>query len=292
MLRALLDLSGRVALISGGSRGLGLQIAEALGEFGATLALVARREEELAEAVRHLAERNIRAAPIAADLADPAAAETVAARTLALAGRIDILVNNAGAAWGAPAESHPLDAWRKVIDLNLTGTFLLTQAVGRAAMLPAGAGRILNIASIEGFRGRPPGMPGTIAYATSKGGMISFTRSLAAEWGPRGITVNAIAPGFSPCASPSRPPGSRRCGGARQPTPSGARAGGRRSSAAASPSRQRIAIPRAAAASSTIRGNSASTSDLAGPEGLALTSSRALSQPRALTRQCDYAARR
>ncbi len=198
MLRTLFDLSGRVALISGGSRGLGLQIAEALGEFGATLALIARREEALAAAVAHLAGQDIPAVPIVADLADPEAAASITAQALAIAGRIDILVNNAGAAWGAPAETHPLDAWRKVIDLNLTGTFLLTQAVGRAAMLPAGAGRILNIASIEGMRGRPPGMPGIIAYATSKGGMISFTRALAAEWGPRGITVNAIAPGFFP----------------------------------------------------------------------------------------------
>jgi NAD(P)-dependent dehydrogenase (short-subunit alcohol dehydrogenase family) len=198
MLKELFDLSGRVALISGGSRGLGLQIAEALGEFGAALALVARKEEELAGAVEHLALQGIAATPITADLSDPAAAETIVARTLAARGRIDILVNNAGAAWGAPAETHPLAAWRRVIDLNLTGTFLLTQAVGRLAMLPARSGRILNVASIEALRGRPAGMPGTIAYATSKGGVISFTCSLAAEWGPHGITVNAIAPGFFP----------------------------------------------------------------------------------------------
>ncbi|MGH7121949.1 MAG: SDR family oxidoreductase, partial [Acetobacteraceae bacterium] len=198
MLKELFDLTGRVALISGGSRGLGLQIAEALGEFGAKVVLVARKEAELAPAVAHLAAQGVQAMPIAADLAEPDAAERIATEVIAACGRIDILVNNAGTAWGAPAVSHPLEGWRKVLDLNLTGTFLLTQVVGRVAMLPARAGRILNIASIEAFQGRPRGMPGTLAYATSKGGIVSFTHSLAAEWGAYGITVNAIAPGFFP----------------------------------------------------------------------------------------------
>ena len=117
---------------------------------------------------------------------------------LARRGRIDILINNAGTTWGAPTEEHPLEAWQKVVNLNLTGTFMMTQAVGARSMIPNRYGRILNIASIAGTRGNPPGLLKTIAYNTTKGGLVNFTRALAAEWGAHNITVNALAPGFFP----------------------------------------------------------------------------------------------
>ncbi len=113
-------------------------------------------------------------------------------------GKVDILVNNAGTTWGAPAEEHPLEAWQKLVNLNLTGTFLVTQAVGKRSMIPNRYGRIINIASIAGLRGNPVGMLKTLAYNTTKGGLVNFTRALAAEWGEYNITVNAIAPGFFP----------------------------------------------------------------------------------------------
>jgi NAD(P)-dependent dehydrogenase (short-subunit alcohol dehydrogenase family) len=194
----LFDLSGRTAVITGGSRGLGLQIAEALGEQGAHLILTARRQEQLDEAVATLREQGVTVTATASDLSQHDAVEAFVDGVLEHHDAIDILVNNAGATWGAPAEEHPLDAWRKVVDLNLTGTFLLTQRVALASMIPRGAGRIVNVASIAGLRGNSPKMMGTVAYNTSKGGVIAMTRALAAEWARHGITVNAIAPGYFP----------------------------------------------------------------------------------------------
>lgn len=197
--RKLFDLTGDVAVITGGSRGLGLQIAEALGEMGAKLALTARKAEELDAAVAHLAAQGIEAAAFPADLSQPAAIDPLVDAILQRFGRIDILVNNAGAAWGAPAAEHPLEAWQKLLTLNLTAPFLMSQAIGRRAMIPAGGGRIVNIASIAGLKGnRLRETQPTLAYNTTKGGMVNFTRALAAEWAPYNIRVNAIAPGFFP----------------------------------------------------------------------------------------------
>lgn len=192
------DLGGRKAIVTGGSRGLGLQIAEALGEMGAELVIAARKPEELDHAVMHLAAQGVKAHGIPADLGRPEGVSKLADAALERLGHCDILVNNAGATWGAPAEDHPLEAWLKLLNLNLTGMFLLTQAIGKGSMIPRGYGRVLNLASIAGLRGSTGEGSQTIAYNTTKGGVVNFTRALAGEWGPHGITVNALAPGFFP----------------------------------------------------------------------------------------------
>jgi gluconate 5-dehydrogenase len=197
-LKKAFDLSGRKAIVTGGSRGLGLQIAAALGEMGAEVLLASRKPEELEQAVAHLEGQDIRAHGMAADLGKAESVSAFADAALARLGHCDILVNNAGATWGAPVEDHPLEAWLKLMNLNLTGLFLLSQAIGRKSMIPRRHGRILNVASIAGLRGNPPGGSQTIAYNTTKGGVVNFTRALAGEWGAHGITVNALAPGFFP----------------------------------------------------------------------------------------------
>ena len=194
----LFSLAGKTALVTGGSRGLGLQMAEALGEQGARVVLSARKQDELDEAVAHLQARGIDASAIAADLSDDAQVQPFVDEAVKRLGHIDILVNNAGASWGAPAEDYPVEAWDKVMNLNIRSIFLVTQAVGKASMIPRQYGRIINISSIAGLAGNPPNTMKTIAYNTSKGAVINFTRTLAGEWGRYGITVNSIAPGFFP----------------------------------------------------------------------------------------------
>ena len=192
----LFDLKGQTALVTGGSRGLGLQIAEALGEAGARIMLSSRKAADLEQAAADLKAKGIDVQWTAADASDPAQIRSVVDQTMQRFGQIDILVNNAGATWGAPAEDYPLEAWDKVMNLNIRSLFLFAQAVAKASMIPRGKGRIINIASIAGLSGSSDVK--FIAYGTSKGAVVNFTRTLAGEWGAHGITVNALAPGFFP----------------------------------------------------------------------------------------------
>ena len=193
----LFDLKGKSALITGGSRGLGLQMAHALGEAGARVMLSSRKADDLEQAVAELQAAGIDARWIAADCAKEDDTRRLADETLERMGAIDILVNNAGASWGAPAEEHPVAAWDKVMNLNVRGYFILSQRIAKKSMIGRKSGRIINLASIAGLGGNPPEMQ-TIAYNTSKGAVVNFTRALACEWGKYGITVNAICPGFFP----------------------------------------------------------------------------------------------
>ena len=196
-IQQLFDLTGKTALVTGGSRGLGLQMAHALGEAGAKIMISSRKAEDLEQAVAELQDAGIDARWIVADCAKEADIERLANETLHRMGPVDILVNNAGASWGAPAEDHPLEAWDKVMNLNVRGYFLLSQAIAKKSMIARRSGRIINVASIAALNGNPAFMK-TIAYNTSKGAVLNFTRALGAEWGAYNITVNAICPGFFP----------------------------------------------------------------------------------------------
>lgn len=192
--KELFDLTGRTAIVTGGSRGIGKEMAGALGEAGANLMLCARRSEWLDETVKEFQGMGFNVAGRTCDVAKPDEVQAVIDDTVERFGTVDILVNNAGTSWGAMPEDMPLEQWQKVIDVNLTGCFLFAQAAGRE-MLKRSQGSIINIASIAGLTSSANG-PFYAGYVASKAGLIGLTRELAASWGRRGIRVNAIAPGF------------------------------------------------------------------------------------------------
>ena len=186
------DFQGEVVMVTGGSRGLGLEIANAFGQAGAKVVITARREQWLNEAENFLKDQGIAVDAMICDVADAGSVEQLVQQTIEKDSKIDVLVNNAGLTWGAPAETMPFERWRQVIDANITGTFLMSQAVGRS-MLERKKGAIVNVASIAGLGG---GQLNTIGYNASKAAVINLTRALAVEWAARGIRVNAIAPGM------------------------------------------------------------------------------------------------
>jgi NAD(P)-dependent dehydrogenase (short-subunit alcohol dehydrogenase family) len=193
-----LRLDGKVALVTGGSRGLGLQIAHGLGEAGATVAITARKQEGLTQADQQLQAAGIRSTSAPCDISRNEEVERAVGHVLATFGQIDILVNNAGATWGAPFEELPLEAWDKVVRTNVDGTFFVSRAVGVHMIHRGQGGRIINIASVAGLRGNDPGVMQTLPYNTSKGAVVNFTRALAATLAEHQITVNCICPGFFP----------------------------------------------------------------------------------------------
>src|SRR4051812_6350346 len=194
IMNKLFDLSGRVAIVTGGSRGLGAEFAEGLAEAGASLMLCARRDEWLTPAAAALRSKGFGAESMRADVTNEADVQAVVDATSARFGKLDILVNSAGVSWGERPEAMTLAQWQKVIDVNLTGAFLFSQAAGRE-MLKQKSGCIINVASIAGFQGNVNG-PYYAGYAASKAGLMGLTRDLATSWGRDGIRVNAIAPGF------------------------------------------------------------------------------------------------
>ncbi|MHA6252226.1 SDR family oxidoreductase [Oceanobacillus sp. CAU 1775] len=192
----LFKLDGKTAIVTGGGRGLGAQIARGFAEAGANVVICSRNLEACEAMSEEIRQIGVDSLAFKCDVTNREEIDHVVEKTVEHFGRIDILVNNSGATWGAPVEEMPYDAWEKVMNVNVTGTFLMSQAVGKV-MIREQSGKIINIASTAGFGGTPPFMQ-TIGYNTSKGAVMAFTKDLAVKWGKYNINVNAIAPGFFP----------------------------------------------------------------------------------------------
>lgn len=196
-IKELFDLSGKIALVTGGSRGLGKEMAEGLAEAGASLMLLARREQWLTPTIDEFRSRGFKCEGAICDVSNPDDVQAAVDRTIETYGQIDILINNAGVTWGQPIEEHPLEKWNMVLQINLTGAFLFSQRAGRE-MLRRRSGNIINVASVAGLQGTMEHGQHIVGYVAAKGGLIAMTREFAAKWARRGIRVNAIAPGFFP----------------------------------------------------------------------------------------------
>jgi len=192
----LFDLTGKVALVTGGSRGLGLEIATALGEAGASVVITARRDQWLTPALEGLRAQSLRADAVTCDVSNPDDVNAAVRATVDRFGRLDVLINNAGISWGEPIETMPLEKWRQVFDTNAVGCFLMSQAGGNEMLRLGHGGSIINIASVAGMIGLDNDVLDAVGYYASKGAIITLTRDLAVKWAGRGIRVNAIAPGF------------------------------------------------------------------------------------------------
>jgi NAD(P)-dependent dehydrogenase (short-subunit alcohol dehydrogenase family) len=194
---AIFSLAGRVALITGASRGLGLEMARTLGAAGARLVITARKQQELQESAQQLRAAGLDVLAVPFDVGDVTAAATMVADVVRQLGQIDVLVNNAGNTWGAPAAEYPYDAWKKVMDVNLNGAWVLTQQVAVQSMLPRKTGSIIFVSSVMALGGSTLTTP-TVAYNTAKAAQLNLTRSLAVEWAGQGVRVNALLPGWFP----------------------------------------------------------------------------------------------
>ena len=188
------DLTGQVAVVTGASAGLGLQMAKAFASQGANLVLLARRQNLLDENAKAISEEfGVEVLPFACDITDTERVRAAVAATMERFGRVDILMNNAGTGAVAPAEEISDEQFKKELDIDLFGTFVCSREFGKE-MIKAGYGRIINIASMYGLVGNL--ICGSSPYHAAKGGVVNLTRALAAEWGSKGITVNSICPGY------------------------------------------------------------------------------------------------